>query len=87
MVAAKNQLAATGASLPILHEALGKRDKSDDTNLANHTKKRKKAKKTHAKTTELQHDKNDDSRHDLSAESDSDDDDNVTLADLKKGTK
>ena len=87
VVAAKNQLAATGASLPILHEALGKRDKSDETNLANNRKKRKKAKKTRAKSTELQHDQNGDSRHDLSAESDSDDDDNVTLADLKKGTK
>ena len=87
---AKNRLAASGASLPIMPDEIRKkRDKTDDINMAN-TKKRKNVKKKRAKKTKLsQRSKKDDndgrhvsSREEESGDDDDDDDDNITLAAL-----
>ena len=88
---AKNKVAASGASLPIMPDEIRKkRDKTDDMNMAN-TKKQKNVKKKRAKKAKLsQRSKKDDndgrpvsSREEESGDDDDDDDDdNITLAAL-----
>mmetsp|Transcript_18545 Transcript_18545/g.30375 ORF Transcript_18545/g.30375 Transcript_18545/m.30375 type:complete len:375 (+) Transcript_18545:446-1570(+) len=88
---AKNRLAASGASLPIMPDEIRKkRDKTDDINLANAKKQKKTTKKKRAKKTKSpqrsKKDNNDgrhaSSREDESGDEDDEDDDNITLAAL-----